>query len=276
MPSVSKKQAKLMAAITHGWHPPAGMKHAPSVKVATEFHEEDKREGKFEHATGYADGGSVDANKTQKGLDLISHAADRATAWLNSSAGHPPAPGEIADAHHLAARVAAGLGSQVLGLDDRGRPQLGKTPGIIKEAMAVPAGLVDIGDGLGSHIAGIKDVLAKLHAKYGSDLAPAWSRGAEGDADRTHQAVRAAMGLPPPRGASENFAEAGGAMLGQIPIGAEKAGEGFLAKLLKSPGEWVGPTVRPSVANYGIGTVAGGAMGDMADPPPQRVAQGLQ
>jgi len=50
MPSVSKKQANLMSAIAHGWNPP--MKHAPSLAVAKEFHEADKRVGKWEHAEG--------------------------------------------------------------------------------------------------------------------------------------------------------------------------------------------------------------------------------
>lgn len=51
MPSVSAKQAKLMSAIKHGWHPPAGM-HAPSMAVAKEFHSADKKAGKYMHAKG--------------------------------------------------------------------------------------------------------------------------------------------------------------------------------------------------------------------------------
>lgn len=223
----------------------------------------------------FATGGSVDeTNKTQKGLDLISHAADRATAWLNSTAGHPPAEGTVADPHRIAARVAAGLGSQVLGLDERGRPQLGRTPGLVKEALAIPAGLTDIGDALGSRLPVIRDALARLHEKYGADLAPGWSRSAEASADQTHQAVRAAMGLGAPRGAAENLAEAGGTMLGQLPVGAARAGEGVLAKLARSPLEWLGPTIRPSVANYGVGTLAGGIMGAAGDDPAP--PQGLQ
>lgn len=49
MPSSSKKQAHYMSALDHGWSPPG--KH-PSRKVAHDFHEADKREGKWEHATG--------------------------------------------------------------------------------------------------------------------------------------------------------------------------------------------------------------------------------
>jgi hypothetical protein len=48
MPSVSEPQAHLMAARAHGWNPP-GAKHLPPVSVAKEFHEADKKVGKWEH-----------------------------------------------------------------------------------------------------------------------------------------------------------------------------------------------------------------------------------
>lgn len=46
MPSTSAPQAHLMAAVAHGWEPPG--KHIP-IAVGKEFHEADKRVGKFEH-----------------------------------------------------------------------------------------------------------------------------------------------------------------------------------------------------------------------------------
>lgn len=46
MPSKSKAQAKLMAAVAHGWEPPG--KHIPK-SVGREFHEADKKIGKYEH-----------------------------------------------------------------------------------------------------------------------------------------------------------------------------------------------------------------------------------
>ncbi len=49
MPSTSKAQAHLMAAVSHGWQPPG--KHIP-VKVAKEFHSADKAKGKYEHPEG--------------------------------------------------------------------------------------------------------------------------------------------------------------------------------------------------------------------------------
>ena len=47
MPSVSERQAHLMAAVAHGWHP-KGVR-VPPVSVAKDFHNADKREGKWEH-----------------------------------------------------------------------------------------------------------------------------------------------------------------------------------------------------------------------------------
>ena len=49
MPSVSRKQAKLFAAVSHGWQPPG--RHI-DVGVAKEFHEADKSVGKYEHPEG--------------------------------------------------------------------------------------------------------------------------------------------------------------------------------------------------------------------------------
>jgi hypothetical protein len=46
MPSVSEPQAHLMAAVAHGWEPPG--KHIPQ-SVGKEFHEADKKVGKWEH-----------------------------------------------------------------------------------------------------------------------------------------------------------------------------------------------------------------------------------
>lgn len=44
MPSKSPAQARLMAAIAHGWRP-SGMKNPPPISVAKEFNEADKGTG---------------------------------------------------------------------------------------------------------------------------------------------------------------------------------------------------------------------------------------
>jgi hypothetical protein len=70
MPSTTKKQAHYMSAIAHGWNPPG--KH-PSKAVAEEFHNADKREGKWEHPTKKAGGGRV-----SRISDLIQQLSDLA------------------------------------------------------------------------------------------------------------------------------------------------------------------------------------------------------
>jgi hypothetical protein len=42
MPSTSPKQARLMAAVAHGWKPPASSGINVPVKVAKEFNQADK------------------------------------------------------------------------------------------------------------------------------------------------------------------------------------------------------------------------------------------
>jgi hypothetical protein len=48
MPSTTERQAHFMAAIAHGWQPPG--RHVP-ISVGKEFHNADKKVGKWEHAT---------------------------------------------------------------------------------------------------------------------------------------------------------------------------------------------------------------------------------
>lgn len=51
MPSVSKRQARFMAAIAHGWKP-SGMKgrSLPSRRVARDFNKADKKSGMLKRA----------------------------------------------------------------------------------------------------------------------------------------------------------------------------------------------------------------------------------
>lgn len=280
MPSVSQKQANLMSAIKHGWHPPAGM-HAPSLKVATEFHEADKRVGKFEHPS-YADGGQVenDAPASNKWLGLISHAADRATATVTD------------DPHHAAARLAGGALSQWVGLSPQGNPEFGRKPNIINEIKSLPAAGVDIGVAgsnvlgaladkylptsmpgtIGNALSHLRDATNSYIDKHG-DPAPTWARDAEAASNQVHQGVNKAMNLSAPHGWTENLADAGGNMIGQLPLPAGEAKtatrgiRGGLRAIAGALPEYLGPTIRPSIKNYLTGTLAGGAMGKAGDTP---------
>jgi hypothetical protein len=62
MPSTTPKEARLMAAVAHGWHKPGG--GGPSVKVAKEFNKADKgttmlSKGMKPQTASYAAGGPV-------------------------------------------------------------------------------------------------------------------------------------------------------------------------------------------------------------------------
>jgi hypothetical protein len=208
-------------------------------------------------------------------LALISHAADRVSAAVAD------------DPHHMLARIAGGLTSQLGGLSPKGTAEFGRVPGIIDETKALPAGLTDLGMGLASlegagadaaaahgfrspvvsMVQALRDKLAAMHDRYG-DLAPAWSRAAEARTGQLHDAVHKQMSLTPAHGFAENAAEAGGMMLGQIPVvGQEEKAASILAKLAKSPVEWLSPSIRPKLSNYAAGALAGSTLGTAADDP---------
>ena len=220
-------------------------------------------------------------SKSENFLNLISHAADRATATVTD------------DPHHALARVASGLASQVAGQTrpGSGKVEFGRLPNLVDEIRSLPAGLTDLGmagvnvlgglsdkyfnthmpGSLGDSLSRLRDA-ANAYVDKNGDPAPAWSRRAEADANATHQAVNRAMNLSAPKGFTENLADATGTMLGQLPIpGAEaktvtrgaKAGLGALVKAIP---EYLGPTIRPSLRNYATGALGGGALGALASP----------
>lgn len=223
-------------------------------------------------------GQSTDANRF---LQLVSHAADRATSTVTD------------DPHHVLARVASGLASQVAGRTPTGGVAFGRLPNLVDEIKSLPAGLTDVGM-VGSNVLGalahkylphepgsLGDVLPRLAsaanayaAKHG-DPAPDWSRAAEERANAVHQTVNKDMGLSAPHGFVENAADATGVMLGQLPIPlgeaktATRGVRGGLAALARAVPEYLGPTVRPSIRNYATGALGGGAMGALADQPDQ-------
>jgi hypothetical protein len=68
MPSTTPKEARLMAAVAHGWHMPGG--GGPSVKVAKEFNNADRgstmlSKGMKPVDAGYASGGPVLGRKRE-------------------------------------------------------------------------------------------------------------------------------------------------------------------------------------------------------------------
>lgn len=186
-------------------------------------------------------------------------------------------------------RILSGTGSQVLGLNEQGEPELGKRPGIIDEMISFPELLPPLLEGAGwlnkkTGLGGYGDAqsrLAELVSKYMPDAV-----GEASDrTDRLHKAVREGLELPEAHGFTENAEDALGVMAGQLPVPAGAirrltGGKGSASKLAKtvvsSPLEWLSPTIDPSVSNYLSGAGFGGGMGALEDSlsPPVEKAEG--
>lgn len=137
----------------------------------------------------------------------------------------------------------------------------------------------------------IQDSLS-LPAIFGGG--PQWAQDASASADRIHSAVDEGMGLTPPQGFRQHALNSAGMMASQIPVmgktkevpeiakGALQIAKKYGAKVLKSPIEFFSPTIEPKMANYALGSVAGGGLGTLGDeagevaeemPPPRAVAR---
>jgi len=147
-----------------------------------------------------------------------------------------------------AKQAVSGFRSQWSGMDDEGKVGIGKgVPGIYYDTVAIPA------------LAGIVD------DKY----APEFAVEADKKAGKIREAIRKDMGIEAPKGALEHFANAGGTMLGQLPIpGAwlkrvltPVKEAGIAGKVATSPIEYLSPIVEPKAINYGVGTGFGGTIG---------------
>lgn len=179
--------------------------------------------------------------------------SDKAAFGIYPSAGKRAKQEGPDSAQKAISQAVAGFKSQWSGLNDKGEVGIGKgTPGIYYNTVALPA------------IAGVID------EKYAPDFALA----ADKKAGQIKEAVRKDMGIDEPRGALENFAYAGGEMLGQLPVpaglmnkivgGAKKMG--MAGKVAAAPIEYLSPTIDPKAINYGIGTAFGGTLGTVLEP----------
>lgn len=122
---------------------------------------------------------------------------------------------------------------------------------------------------------------------------PQWAQDASASADRIHSAVDEGMDLPPPQGFRQHALNAAGMMAAQVPIPgsnaaktanqADDVGKGALQilkkygmKALKSPIEFLSPTIDPKMSNYLFGSVAGGALGTLGDESEETPEEGLE
>jgi hypothetical protein len=149
-------------------------------------------------------------------------------------------------------QAVSGFRSQWSGIDDQGNVGIGKgVPGIYYDTVAIPA------------LAGIVD------DKY----APEFAVEADKKAGKIREGIRKDMGIEAPRGALEHFANAGGTMLGQLPVpGAWLSrvlspvkSAGIAGKVATSPIEYLSPIVDPKKINYGVGTGFGGTIGTVGE-----------
>lgn len=163
-----------------------------------------------------------------------------------------------------AKQAISGFRSQWSGMDDEGKVGIGKgVPGIYYDTVAIPA------------LAGVVD------DKY----APEFAVEADKKAGKIREAIRKDMGIDAPRGALEHLANAGGTMLGQLPVPGALLNRvlspvknaGIAGKVATSPIEYLSPIVDPKKINYGVGTGFGGTIGvvgEMLEEDPVKKALG--
>lgn len=242
MPSKSKKQAKLMAAVAH--NPKFAKKVGIPQSVGREFNDADRKLRK------YAEGGEVLPSSKNEEESWADTYVKRPLSGLASMwGGTDPETGEfISPAWHNLKRA--------WGADQRRRqglpPQERSTLGIVDETMSLPA----LGEIVGLPV-------------------PEFASEAEERASSTREAAREAMGLDAPHGFAENIAESAGVMAGQLPVPAGVANKlkllkesgklGKAGKILGPAAEWFSPTVVPKASNYVKGTLFGGILGGGLD-----------
>lgn len=126
---------------------------------------------------------------------------------------------------------------------------------------------------------GVIDETMALPLLFGEGLAPDWAVAAGERADTTRHAVRDAIGLPDPTGFLQHTADAGGMMLGQLPIPAawfrraKEPAQGALRKVGRVAGaipnagiEFLSPIIEPRIGNYIAGALFGGTIGAVLEP----------
>lgn len=223
---------------------------------------------------GYAEGGEIEQRKPVKSLQWLS----KIVQMMATGDTGVPDP----EKQKRLALLAAGLASQVYGLDYEGNP---KFLGDYSRQGHVATG----SDGTEYWVPsedprppGVAEEFAALGTLLGSH-APERSKIAEQRLEILKQRILDDMGLEAPKSLGQNIAYAGGTMLGQLPIGggeaiAEKTvlNPGLINRLkalgtaaVKAPIEWFSPTVKPSLYNYGSGALFGGSLSTLVDSLPE-------
>jgi hypothetical protein len=152
-------------------------------------------------------------------------------------------------------------------IEDSDRGPRMRLPGVINEALALPAlvpalsnGLVELAD---------RYVSPGLAERVGTMDTPQFAEEASARQEALGAKINADAGLSEPEGFLQNLEEAGGTMLGQIPLlpakGVKTASELIKANPVRAIAEYLGPTVDGKASSYLTGAVAGGALGTLGD-----------
>lgn len=238
----------------------------------------DAMRGEGEKKPTYKTGGKVeqddDPEEIQQQIrdqEVMRHRKNNALATIDRAAQVMGSPEKSGRRRHLM----AGLASQLYGLDTKGDAKfLGFDPG--RKPTGPPTSMV--GGILSMFRPGIVDETMALPNMFGTG--PKWSKDAEKRTEDLGERVNQSMNdLQAPQGFAENLSRAGGTMLGQLPIGAEKAtveavehAPGILnavGRKIKQYGtgatEFFSPTVQPSLGNYASGSAFGGVLGTLPE-----------
>lgn len=152
MPSTTEPQARLMAAIAHGWHP-SNLKHAPSQAVAHDFNQADKGSALLSHAMQrHAAGGAIsplaalegDPMKMRATLPKLGNPVGTAGYGGRMHMPHIPIAGSLhnIDQHMAGARmklpaIKASIGGHLRSYADGGEVRLGaRAISAIKDALS--------------------------------------------------------------------------------------------------------------------------------------------
>lgn len=194
-----------------------------------------------------------------------------------------------------AARPLTGLASQVYGTDEAGGPTLwtGIIPsllrgepvrfsGLVDETLSLPELLPDAAR-LATYanpaqmLPGYRELVQAQRRwldEHGDELIPDFARRASERQKQLKERIRTEAGLAQPSSLKDHLLEAAGVMAGQMPIGGVSKASSVASKVAGALPEWLMPTVRPSISNYGRGTLTGGTIGALGgDEQPEGLVQ---
>ncbi len=237
----------------------------PAIKLTPEIREKIKKAGVPLWSVGAG----------AAGLEMLQHPDEASAEEVGHTTGGGFAEGgsvsTLDQLKDLAKRFGLGFSTQWSGLDPKGKarsaiyndyeaprdqwsynpeagmdlpPQRGVRPGMVDELASLPS-------------------LAATLGTLGHYQGPQFSQDAGKRAQDLDEALRVQMDVKPPEGVLQHAAEAAGAMFGQIPVPFEAPATesaGVARRVLGPIAEWFSPTIKPSIANYAVGTGAGTAL----------------